>query len=580
MPDAKAGSWAALNGAEILNSQRTIAYINNFNLPIEVDQECWCPSILDLLGESGCTPSPTGTVDPDGYSFPSTDPAPWYDPAIPESGDFLGFLMTEFDGLGSTYTRSTFDILSGGAILGKLRAQARTLTWRGFMFGRTCCATEYGLRWLTAQLAGTGGCNDCNDNELDILYCCPEVTGNVPSPSCGARDPDDPARSCETGELLPSGDIPPFSQSAAEDAFRTFHKVGLFDGPTRGIVRALGCGSCEDSGGGCLMEFEFTLIAGNPFMHRDPVIVCPTMTFTPCTTCTGQTQADGDFWKKLTTTVYPATEEDADICEDKLACTASPADCNQDPSCPIAELPTVPEFIDPCGCEALFVTERCCHISNDVYGKFFEGVPQIEIYSGDKPLYNVTVKFYENPQERDCDDNDLFDICNLCDSLTVRYIPEDSCLTIDGLTKRVSITCPGNNIQPAENLLVSNFRWPVLSCIDYIVKIEADCCAKPPIALIREKTATVDTLNGQPGDVLKVSSTAGFPTSGTVTVGEFTMTYTGVTAKSFTGVNSQSSKTTTVSKNTQVIGQSTDTDCTQGVSSLATSKITVIPREM
>src|SRR5690242_19563402 len=141
MPDSKAGSFATLNGYEVVNTQRTIDYIRNFGLPISIDEDCWCPQIQTL---AGCEPAT-------GYKFPSTDTAPWYDPAIPESGDFLGLLVTEFDGLGSTFTRQTFDTLNGGAVLGRLRPQARTLTWRGFLFGRTCCAAEYGLRWLTAS---------------------------------------------------------------------------------------------------------------------------------------------------------------------------------------------------------------------------------------------------------------------------------------------------------------------------------------------------------------------------------------------------------------------------------------------
>lgn len=583
MPDSKAGAWGAINGKEFVNSSRTIAYINNFNLPIKVDDDCWCPSIQDLLIASGC-PEVTGAGPSGHYQFPSTDPAPWFDDSIPESGDFLGFLTTEFEGLGSTYARSVTETLQGGALLGKLRPQARTMTWRGFLFGRTCCAAEYGLRWLTAQLAG-GVCDDCTDSELDILLCCPEVTGTEPSLSCGS--PTLPQFECGTDPPVPvTSTIPAFSQSAAKDAFRTFHRVGLVDGPTVSSTRTIGCGSCEDSGGGCMIEAEFSLAAGNPFMHREPVCVCQTQPFPPCKTC-AEAEADQDSWIKVNAVSYPASEEDADLCTDSLECTAAAADCNIDPNCPVSPLPEIPGFEDPCGCDAIFITETCCHIKkDDTYGSFFEGIPQITVFSGDRPLNNVHIRIYENPQERDCTDKSLFDICNLCDDINIRYVPANSSLTIDGLTKRVSVTCPGDNVQPGESLMTSSFRWPVFKCIDYIVKVSADCCAKPPVTFIRKASNDVHTNTFTGSGILRVVSTTGFPVSGTITI-ETTgkdkttkkLTYTGITATTFTGVTSTGSDIV-LNTNDRVVGVTTDTDCTQGVSPDATTSITIIPREM
>lgn len=591
MPDAKAGAWANLNGGEIVNSARTIAYIQNFSLPLTVDEECWCPSILDLLADC---PNATG-AGPDGeYTFPSEDPAPWYDAAIPESGDFLGFLMTEFDGLGSTYTRGTFDTLQGGAVLGRLRPQARVLTWRGYLFGRTCCAAEYGLRWLTAALAG-GTCGDCTDSDMDILLCCPAISGGPPTePACGnspaaindlppPMGQEDGTVSCETGNAI--GEPPPSLPSAAKDAFRTFHKVGLAGGPIKNGTRTLGCGSCGDDGG-CIIEVEFSMLAGNPFMHKDPVCVCGPTTFPACQGCNEDgTNADMDFWQKIITSSYPATEDDTETCNAKLECTASPADCNQDPNCPQASIPTLPIVQDACGCESIFVTENCCKISNDIYGQFFEAITQIKIFSGARPMQNVTVRFYENPQNRDCDDEDLFDVCNLCDFLTVRYIPAMSTLTIDGLTKRVSIECPGDNIQPAESLMTSNFRWPVLKCINYIVKISADCCLRSAVSFVKRASAGVNvntfTGNGQ----LFLENTGQFPASGgTIKVelnggGSVNLTYTGITGSALTGVNSNG-QSGVLSKGDKVTGPDVDPDCTLGVAPDATTEIIVIPREM
>lgn len=580
MPDSRAGSWAAKDGSEIINSQRTVAYIQNFNLPLTVDEDCWCPRIMDLLDDC---PSATG-AGPDGeYTFPSEDPAPWYDVAIPESGDFLGFLVTEFEGLGSTYTRNTFDILSGGAVLGKLRPQARVLTWRGYLFGRTCCAAEYGLRWFTAQLAG-GVCDDCSDSELDILLCCPPISGATPLPACGnSQAALGGAVSCETGNQL--GEPPSFGQGKSSDAFRTFHKVGLAGGPVKTSVRELGCGSCEDHNG-CMIEVEFSMIAGNPFMHKDPVCVCDSIPFPACEGCAEDgANADLDFWIKVNTSSYPASEEDTESCTASLECTVSPEDCNVDPNCPRATLPTIPEVEDECGCESIFTTELCCEISNDIWGKFFEAVPQISIYSGNRPMQNVTISFYENPQERTCDDEDLFDVCNLCDQLTVRYIPAMSTLTMDGLSKRVSVECIGGNVQPGESLVASNFRWPVFKCINYIVKISADCCLRSAVSFVGRTSSgvNINTFTGAGRLVLQNSSE--FPPSGTVTVKlndgtTKSLTYTGISGAALTGVNSNG-QSGVLSTGDRVTGPDVDPDCTLGVDAPnATASIIVIPREM
>lgn len=459
MPDSKAGSFATMNGQEFVNTQRTIAYIKNFGLPISVDADCWCPQIQAL---AGCDTPATG------YSFPSQDPAPWYDNAIPESGDFLGMLVTEFDGLGSTFTRSTFDTLQGGAVLGRLRAQARTLTWRGFLFGRTCCAAEYGLRWLTAQLSGGAGCDGCDGSEIDILLCCPDVTGTVPTGGCDVT----PVNDCITG--LPIGTTPAIGSTMADDAFRTFFRAGLIDGPKILSQRTFGCGGDCDDGPGCLIEVEFSIVCGNPYMHKQQKLVCEK----PFPACDTDCHPGNPLFVKTPTTTYPASSADAQACLNSLDCAATaPANCTTDPNCPTAVLPEIPEFIDPCGCEPIFTATVCCEISNDLYGQFFEGVPTIEITSGPTlPLRNVVLSFYENPQERTCTDTDLFiSDCFKCAKMIIRYVPPNTTVTVDAVSKRVNAKCPGQEEQPAENLTVSPFKWPVLKCISYIVTVAADC---------------------------------------------------------------------------------------------------------
>lgn len=166
MGDSVAGSAAWLGGTEIVNDQRTLAYLTqceDFNL--QVTGDCACNLIRELAG-----------CDGEPYRTPELDNAPWYDPLIPESANFAGFLVSDFNGLSSTFTRDIAETVSDGGVLGRSRLASRSLTWKGFLFGSTCCAVAYGLRWLGKTLQGSKQCgNNCFGDDLEILVCCPSV---------------------------------------------------------------------------------------------------------------------------------------------------------------------------------------------------------------------------------------------------------------------------------------------------------------------------------------------------------------------------------------------------------------------
>ncbi len=166
MPDSVAGAAAWLGGVEIVNDSRTSAYMRNGIKPgtLTVNGDCGCGNVLEL---AGCD---------DEYTTPANDNAPWYDPAIPESAEFAGFLSTEFEGLNSTYTRNISESITDGATLGRSRFGSRTLTWKGFLFGSSCCGVAYGLRWLGKTLQGSKNCgNNCFGEDLELLVCCPTM---------------------------------------------------------------------------------------------------------------------------------------------------------------------------------------------------------------------------------------------------------------------------------------------------------------------------------------------------------------------------------------------------------------------
>lgn len=452
MPESAAGSAAFLSGEEIVNDARTLSYLEaGYGHPsLTVTGGCTCPCIRELID-----------CDSDPYISPMVDPAPWYDDSVPESADFAGFLTVEFEGMGSTYQRNNFDKITGGAVLGRLRPAARTLTWRGFLFGRSDCAVQYGLRWMTANLRGTTCL--CGGEELDLLVCCPEVSGTPPVSGC-VPTPNQP-EAC-----------PPFTQP---DAFRTLKSVGLLEGPKILSQRRIGCGGCGDSscsgGDTLIMEIEFSLLAGNPYLFGCPVCLCVDATFPAFDV------GDCD-WFKVADSNNP--EIDCSLGAGGVACPPE-VDCSDDEVvCPTADLPVLPPFDDRCFCDSIAPVQFCCNIPADSFGQFFEGAPIIEIFSGSSVMRSTTIRFFENFTGQDCC-TVAENPCIQCDSLQIRYIPASSTLTIDATTRSVTLLCPGMIAPiPAEHLTVTPFAWPILQCIDYCICVETEGSIVAPDATV------------------------------------------------------------------------------------------------
>lgn len=447
MPDSIFGEAAFLAGEEIVNSARTLAYLSAGYGPkrLNIEGGCSCPNIRELI-ECGSGP----------YTTPMSDPAPWYDASIPESGDFGGFLPVEIDGMGSTYKRIVIDKITGGATLGRLTAGPRTLRWRGFLFGRSDCAVRYGLSWMAANLKGTN-CS-CTGEDLDLLVCCPEVTESPPVSGIG----------CDTLPVTPVA-CPPFT---TPDAFRLLKNVGLLEGPIVLSERRIGCGNtdCNDDDT-VIIEVEFSLLAGNPYFYGCPVCLCADQSFPEIEDC-----AIDPLWVKVIGPT-PATCL-GEACDPPFDCSADEA------GCPRAVLPVIPPFVDGCFCPPLAPVKFCCEIPADSFGKFFEGAPVIEIYSGSGIMRSTTVRFYNNPQGLPCCDV-ADDPCRNCDSVQIRYIPADSTLTIDGTTRTVLLQCPGQ-VDPilADHLTVTPFAWPLLQCVDFCICIETDGATVAPNATV------------------------------------------------------------------------------------------------
>lgn len=184
--------YAYYAGGELWNNERTMAYlagapelgVSGLKLPsMSLSANCGCPTIIPYVCDPG--PLPDG-----GYVSPAIDPAPWYDPTVPDSVDFAGLFVESITPFESVVSRE----LAAGAILGgslgPLRLGPRTVTVTGWLLARTCCAAEYGLRWLNEALAQTQGCDGCSLGDLGMLRCCPpgddecRLASSATSPGC------------------------------------------------------------------------------------------------------------------------------------------------------------------------------------------------------------------------------------------------------------------------------------------------------------------------------------------------------------------------------------------------------------
>lgn len=130
------------------------------NIVNYVDPNCFCPALL---------PDPPPVI-----VSPSVDPAPWYDPARPESGRFLGVLITKMTGFDGTLSRTPQNASGFGnrGSLGPLQTKLREIGVEALIFACDQCSMEYGMRWLISTL--TGPCQDgCGSCDVEVRLCCP-----------------------------------------------------------------------------------------------------------------------------------------------------------------------------------------------------------------------------------------------------------------------------------------------------------------------------------------------------------------------------------------------------------------------
>jgi hypothetical protein len=428
--------YANMCEAELWNQARLAAYMANGVAPAGVRLLCDpCEGLEEIVPCLDDAPPQHDSPLAEGYQLPELDPAPWYDPEVPESADFAGLLVLETS-LSPAIDRRMVQNIGHGATMTRARFSGRTMYVRGLLVGRTCCAADYGLRWLTQALLGSycGGCDGCL---LTFLTCTPS---DMTQPECltvveesGARVPY--FREDESGGEWTRG----------LDFVRQMYGAGLLQGPEilgfHGGAKRGGC-SCRC---GAMTEVEFTVGLGNPWLYRLEDLVIEDQLLGGCET---------------------------EVC--RLTFSDDP-DCDDPPTPP----PSGRMPLQQCGCLP-FVTGRNC-FSVPAGADWFDQSLIIEVNAGSAPLRNFAVRLWNNPLGIDCCDPanlGYFEDCNSCGTLLVGYVPEGGLLRFDSAAREVTITCAGVTRPAAKNIATLEglpFAWLEVGCQQACLGVDIDC---------------------------------------------------------------------------------------------------------
>lgn len=144
-----------------------------------------------------------------------------------------------------------------------------------------------------------------------------------------------------------------------------------------------------------------------------------------------------------------------------------------DPSDPCAPQPAIappPVALSACWCEPLLTARQCCHVT--ALPQWSDSVLRISIFSGAQELRNASVRIWpESPTGLDPSTPEgeaAFHCFPECALAEITQIPPNSLLVIDGVTRTITLTLPGDVTVRADNLVFGPSRtlWshPALLC--------------------------------------------------------------------------------------------------------------------
>lgn len=421
-----------LGGVQIANSTRLNAYLESVGSPLTSFGACTCPTLTaEMVGD-------------EPYTNPADDNAPWYDPDVPASAEFAGFMVLDVQGLDDNPVKRSYTTsVSGGASIGPRRIQPRVITVTGVLLGSTCCGVEYGLHWLGEALAGGCSGGACDGDCLVTFSCCPGE------------------------ENLTAEEFNALYR-------RTVRRVALVDGPNIVERQGTGCKSGECTLGADVITVEFVLVAGTPWLWTDT---------TPLLEVPAKPVDDGEC---IEWCVVPRGGEPPDGCEGccRLGTCPDPVLSNSDAACQLPTPPPSPVAPDSCYCLPFAADRVCYEIDLSDRPSWSEDALMITVRAGVSPVQRMTISLWERTPEYEgltCDEISDLARCEAHSVYTIQHVPAGTALTVDGQIGRAVVEC-GNVCETSPYVFGQEGVPPTfarLNCATYCLCIETDAINPP-----------------------------------------------------------------------------------------------------
>ncbi|WP_280499018.1 sugar transferase [Nocardia cyriacigeorgica] len=168
--------WIALAGQELTNTSRLIAHARP-DIPQSMEEalaQCACRA--DFVSYDDSWPGMQAFLGDGPYVIIN---APWYDPALPQSAEFLGVWVTAAEGFGPTPAdRAVSDAICAGGVAGPHRDTHRSLRVEAIIVACTNAGAEYGLEWLACRMRPA---KSLSGTTLEFLAAHPENSAADPA---------------------------------------------------------------------------------------------------------------------------------------------------------------------------------------------------------------------------------------------------------------------------------------------------------------------------------------------------------------------------------------------------------------
>lgn len=448
-----APTYGCFGCVDFANNARTKAYV------------AWACRMGKFRGDPGATLAMSRSwcvceVDDAEWTNPADDEVCWYDPAIPESADFLGIVIEQAKGVrSSTFKREVNDAINRGSVLGQPTISGKQIVLEVFIIATSIAGQNYGIQWLERQFeddqrcpAGGSTCASCQGQLFTLRVHC--------------YDPS-----------LPVDEQP------VDKGLHSWSAAGTIDGFVPDEERyPVGRVNCEKVLAGSLTIATESADSYSTEPPSDPVTFDATNTFRALGNCLTEVP--------LPSTPNPSCPTCSPFCDP----------CREDPGCDCSQ-PSVliePEQsfqVSPCFTNAVCRCISSAQVTDIPAG--YETALRISMQAGFDPsnvafsrfgMRNAVVRIWERPALEETDNGIVMPTTlaeyealtarlDPCAELGISWIPAGAELVIDGLSGRSWLLCDGRCLDHSARVhTISGTVFPLKArCTDLIITCEWDC---------------------------------------------------------------------------------------------------------